>query len=255
MVVPFFIPNDTFRTYWIATYFFASLFIVLQAVILVDFAWMWSQAWVEEWEVSDNPVYKYLLIIFTTTFFVLVLVITALLYSFYTPHIQCSFNIFVVTINILLIVVMAVVSVLPQVQEANPRSGLFQAAILSLYITYLVASALASEPVNDSVSCGPAMSQLSSATLLSQISLYCGIAIAFIALGYQAFAAGSSLSILGGAGESDEDVMGAFTYSWFHFVFIIAAMYSKYFYFKSDCCCFDAHNVAMLHVLSMLQML
>ncbi len=40
-------------------------------------------------------------------------------------------------------------SIIPAVQEVNPKSGLAQSAMVAIYATYLVASAISSEPTSD----------------------------------------------------------------------------------------------------------
>lgn len=64
------------------------------------------------------------------------------LYVYY----DCALNNFFVTINLILCVFVSILSVLPQVQEKIPRSGLLQSSVVSLYAIYLTWSALSNNP-------------------------------------------------------------------------------------------------------------
>ena len=144
-------------------------------------------------------------------------------------------------------------SILPQVQEANAKSGLAQAAMVAIYSTYLIASALSSEPLDKDaeVHCNPVGKQEKTETT----SVFLGSLFTFLALVYStSFAAttftndGSSEPLLaashlnasveaGGLAPSslnDDEVQGPpddeqdgvqYNYSFFHFVFMIGAMY------------------------------
>lgn len=90
--------------------------------------------------------------------------------------------------NIALVLALSIGAILPKVQEANPRSGLLQAAILSAYITYVVGSALASEPNNDSFSC----SEPTGTDSFSQALFYIGFVGTFLSICISAFSVGSS---------------------------------------------------------------
>ncbi|KAI3629910.1 hypothetical protein MIR68_011345 [Amoeboaphelidium protococcarum] len=226
IVACFFIPADQLKTYWIATFVFAALFILLQAMMLVDFAWVWSGTWVGKYEDDSGNAAFYSALLVTTTFlfYAAVLAMTIVFYIFYGEA-GCSLNQFFISFNLILAIVMTVVGILPRVQEANPRSGIFQSAILSVYTTYLVGSAISSQPVNK-------CSSASSSSQLSNGVLITGVVLTFLSLGYAAFNAGTnSSSLFGGANgdnddepESEEDGT-TYNYSLFHFIFILAAMY------------------------------
>lgn len=56
-------------------------------------------------------------------------------------------------INMLVFLIISFVSVQPAVQECNPRAGLAQAAMVTVYCTYLTLSAVSMEP--DDMHCNP----------------------------------------------------------------------------------------------------
>lgn len=65
-----------------------------------------------------------------------------LLYVLY----DCALNKFFITINLVLCTIVSVLSILPQVQEKFPRSGLLQSSVVTLYAVYLTWSALSNNP-------------------------------------------------------------------------------------------------------------
>lgn len=195
-------------------------------MMLVDFAWVWSGTWVGKYEDDSGNAAFYSALLVTTTFifYAAVLAMTIVFYIFYGEA-GCSLNQFFISFNLILAIVMTVVGILPRVQEANPRSGIFQSAILSVYTTYLVGSAISSQPVNK-------CSSASSSSSLSNGVLITGVVLTFLSLGYAAFNAGTnSSSLFGGANGDNEDEPDSeedgttYNYSLFHFIFILAAMY------------------------------
>lgn len=64
---------------------------------------------------------------------------------------SCDLSKFIISINLILIVIMSGISITPAIQEHQPRSGLLQSSVVSLYIVYLTWSALA----NSAGDCNP----------------------------------------------------------------------------------------------------
>jgi serine incorporator 1/3 len=67
-----------------------------------------------------------------------------LLYIYYASKSSCSLNIFFITINLILCLIVSVVSVLPMVQNYHSTSGLLQSSFVTLYVVFLTWSAMAS---------------------------------------------------------------------------------------------------------------
>jgi len=51
-----------------------------------------------------------------------------------------------ISVNLILCILVSIVSILPKIQEAQPRSGLLQSSFITLYTMYLTWSAMANEP-------------------------------------------------------------------------------------------------------------
>lgn len=54
----------------------------------------------------------------------------------------CELSKFFISINLILVVIASGISILPAVQEHQPRSGLLQSSVVSLYVMYLTWSSL-----------------------------------------------------------------------------------------------------------------
>lgn len=59
---------------------------------------------------------------------------------------SCGLPKFFISINLILCFIVSIVSILPQVQESLPNSGLLQSAVVTLYTMYLTWSAVANNP-------------------------------------------------------------------------------------------------------------
>jgi len=145
-VLAFFIPGGTFGQVWMVVGMMgAFLFILIQLVLLVDFAHGWAESWVEKYEESESKSYYIGLFFFTIIFYIITIAAIVLFYVYYAAG-DCSLHKFFVSFNLILIVGMSVVAVLPKVQEHQPRSGLLQSSIISAYVVYLTWSAMSNNP-------------------------------------------------------------------------------------------------------------
>jgi len=129
------------------------LFILVQLILLVDFAHSWNESWVEKFEEGKSHFY-YWLLIFTGFFYVLAITIAILGYVYYASAAGCGLHIFFITFNLLLCVGATFISVLPSVQEHNPTSGILQASFVSVYVMYLTWSAMSN---NSNRACNPSL--------------------------------------------------------------------------------------------------
>lgn len=142
----FFIPGGTFGEVWMVFGMIGGfLFILIQLVLLVDFAHGWAESWVEKYEETEAKCYYIGLFFFTIVFYVITIVAIVLFYVYYAAG-DCSLHKFFVSTNLILIVGMSIIAVLPKVQEHQPRSGLLQSSIISAYVVYLTWSAMTNNP-------------------------------------------------------------------------------------------------------------
>lgn len=145
----FFIPHGSFGPTWM---YFGLLggfaFILVQLVLIVDFAHSWAEGWQGRFADSGNQNWFYALLTCTALLFLSTFGIVAFSFHFYTGiHAgDCRLHEFFISFNMILCVVLSVTSVLPIVQENLPNSGLLQASFVSVYIMYLTWSALTNQP-------------------------------------------------------------------------------------------------------------
>ncbi|CDZ97606.1 vacuolar transmembrane tms1p [Phaffia rhodozyma] len=201
----FLIPNEFFM-FW-GSYISpvgSSLFILLGLVLLIDFAHTWSETLLESYETTLQPRYQYFLVGSTLLMYILTIAITIVLFVFFGGS-GCGLNTFFISANVVLVLVITISSVLPAVQESNPKSGLAQASMLSIYSTYLVASAVAnhsgpnssdlSVPNDHHSTCNPITSNSSGARTTTVIM---GAIFTFAAVAYSTTRAATQTKVLAG---------------------------------------------------------
>ncbi|KAJ2830368.1 Membrane protein tms1 [Coemansia furcata] len=142
----FAIPNGFFEFYskYVAMAG-AAVFLLIQLVLLVDFAYNLAEGCIERWEDTEQPFWRNLLISGTVAVYCAYAGMTIIDYVFFAAD-GCGRNQFFITLNMLACIAVSAVAVHPRVQEANLKSGLAQAGMVSAYATYLVTSALAGSP-------------------------------------------------------------------------------------------------------------
>lgn len=67
-------------------------------------------------------------------------------YLFGLQESTCALNKFFISFNLILCVITSIISVLPTVQEHQPRSGLLQSSVVTLYVVYLTWSGISNSP-------------------------------------------------------------------------------------------------------------
>ncbi|XP_031567780.1 probable serine incorporator [Actinia tenebrosa] len=147
MVAAFFIPRGDFGQYWMYFGMIGGyLFIILQLILLIDFAYSWSESWVERYETTGNKRWYWGLVIVTSGMYIISVGAIVCYFYFYTTTDGCKNNKFFISFNLCLCLVVSVIAVIPKVQEAQPSSGLLQAGLITLYTMYLTWSAMSNEP-------------------------------------------------------------------------------------------------------------
>ncbi|BFF99690.1 serine incorporator 1 [Drosophila madeirensis] len=148
-----FIPDGSFGPAMMWVGLIGGLaFILVQLVIIVDFAHSLAESWIEGAENSRG--YYYALAGVTLLGYILSLTGITLLYIYFTTSTGCGINKFFISINLIFCLAISVISVLPAVQERLPHSGLLQSSLVTLYTVYLTWSAVANNPEK---ACNPGM--------------------------------------------------------------------------------------------------
>jgi len=181
VVISFIIPVQAFIGYsWVALVG-AVLFILVQLVLLVDLAHSLQESWVRNYEQTQECIWAFLLLGGSAIAYVAMIVGYVLMYVYFT---ECSLNTKLVTIAVVSVCCVTIISIIPKLQEKNPRSGLFQSAIVCGFSTYLIASAILAEP--ESLQC---KKWNTNGSILTTIM---GIGFSFVAVGYNVFSASAS---------------------------------------------------------------
>ncbi|NWT75664.1 SERC2 protein, partial [Prunella himalayana] len=140
----FYIPDGTFTSVWFYFGVVGSfLFILIQLVLLIDFAHSWSQRWLRNADEGSAKGWYAALCSVTFIFYAASIAAVVLLYVYYTKPEGCTEGKAFISINLILCLIVSVVSILPKIQ---PHSGLLQASLITLYTIYVTWAALANVP-------------------------------------------------------------------------------------------------------------
>lgn len=152
-------------------------------ILLVDFAHAWAEKCLEKIEMEeltgegDASFWKKLLIGGTLAMYIGSIILTILMYWFFTGS-GCSMNKTAISLNLVFSIIISAMSIHNTVQEYNPNAGLAQSSMVVFYCTYLVMSAVASEP--DDKFCNPLIRSRGTRTA----SVILGAFFTFIAVAY-----------------------------------------------------------------------
>lgn len=246
-VVPFFLPNDFVDAYtWIAR-LGSGLFLIVQMVILLDFAFFWNESWVAR----EHPGWIVGLLVSTVTLYSGSITLIVFLYKWFNPAgEECGRNVWIITTALLVCVAFTAISVSPIAKEGS----LLPSAVITAYCVYVCYSALASEPSD--YACNP-----HAAHHQAKPTMVASMVLTLLSVTYSALRAGSS-DFFGGVADGDADAASDFallsgaemrggdagdcgndsddegvtskvypsgpvsySYSFFHFIFALASMY------------------------------
>ena len=210
----FFIPPTFYTNYWIAVIVLSTLFIIIQVLELIDFCCVVAESWISKYDISSSDggfKYQFLLVSSSLFCYASVLLLASILFVYYA---NCQVNQAVLSLNLLAVLLITALSITPRIQEKNPKFGLLQASFISLYGTFLVASAIAA---SDEQSCSILALQSGGGSGLDVAMKYLGVAFTFLSLGYSAFSTGTTNI----SGDQEEKV----SFSFFHLIFVLASFY------------------------------
>lgn len=193
-VVPFFFPIGLVNAYsWFAR-FASPLFLGVQMLILLDMTQNWNDAWVDKGDEDER--YLYGLLAITGVCYAFCTTIAGLLYYWFAPSSHdCSFNITIITVAVILCLSLSLMSLHPAVEKGS----LFPSACISLYVMYLCYSSMASEPRD--YECNKYGQRLNAAT---GTTLAAGMGLTLLSVVYSAFRAGSNTSTFTGGSWQEE---------------------------------------------------
>ncbi|EAZ63129.1 predicted protein [Scheffersomyces stipitis CBS 6054] len=162
---------------------FSTIFLGIGLILLVDFAHAWAEKCLEKIELEeltgegDSSFWKKLLVGGTLTMYISSIILTVLMYWFFAGN-GCSMNKTAISLNMIFGLIISAMSINQTIQEYNPHAGLAQSSMVVFYCTYLVMSAVASEP--DDKFCNPLVRSRGTRTA----SVILGAFFTFIAVAY-----------------------------------------------------------------------
>ncbi|XP_046606691.1 probable serine incorporator isoform X2 [Neodiprion virginianus] len=143
----FFIPEGSFGITWMYFGMIGGfLFIIIQLILIVDFAHSWADAWVTNYHETESKGWYAALLGSTFLSYAGVITGVTLLFVYFTIPGGCELNKFFISFNLILCVIASAVSILPSVQDKLPNSGLLQSSVVSLYVIYLTWSGISNSP-------------------------------------------------------------------------------------------------------------
>lgn len=248
-ILPFFLPNAAIDAYgWVARVL-SGIFLVIQMLLLLDFAYAWSDSWVNT---EDN---RWLVALLVCTLGCFAGAFTVIGFSFKWFHPasagDCSLNVFLITLTLILGLAYSALALHPSVTHGS----LLCSAVIFFYCSYLTFSAMSSEPqgyeCNGRSSAQAAAGQAATATgmavtLLSVVYSAVRTGSSDVLLGrdsaaqdaYKELSEGDGASAAGGSEGEDEEEEGAvrrrnravkpvsYSYTFFHLVFALASCYT-----------------------------
>jgi hypothetical protein len=178
---------------WVAR-FASGGFLVVQMIILLDFAYVWN----EQWASKDTPAWLAALLTATAGCYAGAFTLLGLAFHWFHPAGagDCSLNVFLLTLTLLLGLGYSAGALHPAVQHGS----LLCSGVIFLYNAYLTVSALSSEPA--SYTCNGRPSGLG--TSAGQAGAAMGMVLALVSVAYSAARAGSSGTFLFSDGDSSD---------------------------------------------------
>ncbi|MES1913029.1 MAG: hypothetical protein MHM6MM_005262 [Cercozoa sp. M6MM] len=230
-----FVPAKMLNKFGTAAIVFGVVWILVQTLLLVAITHDIAESWLDKWQ-DGNTRYRNLVILCSLVFLGFCVGSSAWLLSNRTSGTGCRKNTVFVVVNLCLSLLNLLLSVSPVVQTHNSRSGLLQSTMIAAYTTYLVLSAIASEPVNDEMQCRESDDN----SALAQVARWVGVLFTMLAITRAIFATTGKITRSGEDDAStqrmedglvvvevdDEKDHVEYSYSFFHFVFVCAAFYT-----------------------------
>lgn len=226
----------TFFSFYLPRWFVAGLyypalimgvvFLLIQAVLLVDLAYNWAEYMVDKVE-EGNEGFKVILVGSTLIFNVIVLGGTGLLFWYFERTLDRTLLI----LSFLLFFIITLCSILPQVQDANPSAGIFQSSLLGLYSIFVLVGAFVQDPDIPKSPSGFAVNYPSLDRIVSIASFF----YAYVSVSYAAFNTGSNMHRMvpdspskatAPLRDDGDDDSGEYDYAMFHISFVLAAFYT-----------------------------
>lgn len=183
----FFMEQDVFEGYAELARFVSVLFILAQVILLIDFAYAWNENWVSH----ETKFYYTLIVIVAVASYIGAIVWWSLLFVYYTSDAACHTNKTFIALTIIFCVAFTAISI----SEWCKHGAILPSAVVTLYCTYVLYSALSSDPSE----CNSLRPQRNSP------AQWIGLVIAVFAIAYAGYNVSNNSKRLFGGGNSSEN--------------------------------------------------
>eukprot|EP00002_Diphylleia_rotans_P004301 TRINITY_DN1311_c0_g1_i4.p1 TRINITY_DN1311_c0_g1~~TRINITY_DN1311_c0_g1_i4.p1 ORF type:complete len:385 (+),score=90.00 TRINITY_DN1311_c0_g1_i4:52-1206(+) len=200
----FFMKNKTFVVYATFAQILSFFFILLQIVLLIDFAYSWNERWVS----YDEKKWYLAILAISAMLFAASFVIIGYLFEWYTTTATCDLNKLFLSITIIGIIITTAASVVAE------HGALLPSAVVALHTTIFCWDALSSSPEDD---CPHAQ------TTGENIQFAIGLAFTFASLTFGVFNVARSHEKFSFKGNQDDSTTNPAIY--FMIVLCLAAAY------------------------------
>uniref|UniRef100_A0A6B2L564 Uncharacterized protein n=1 Tax=Arcella intermedia TaxID=1963864 RepID=A0A6B2L564_9EUKA len=174
LVLVYFIPGGFFEIYPYISITGGSIFLFIQAVLIVDFGYTWHEAWAAPY----GSKWSYLLITTTSVFYSLsACIVASLFYFFFYPTPKCAQSAGVIVETVLGVVLFSIISALEKIE----RGSLFISSVLSFDCLLLIFGALTETDICNKLEADDTFQKLIVFTLGSFFSV---IAVSYSSLYY-----------------------------------------------------------------------
>ncbi|XP_071722756.1 uncharacterized protein [Rutidosis leptorrhynchoides] len=234
VLLMFFMPNTVISVYSYASKFGAGVFLLVQVLLLLDFVHAWNDAWVAK----DEQKWYIALLVISIVCYIAAFVLSGIMFIWFNPsgH-DCGLNIFFIVMTMILALAFGIIALHPTI-----NGSLLPASVVAVYCSYVLYTALSSEP--HGYKCNGLHSK---SNAVSTSTLFLGMLTTILSVLYSAFRAGSSTTFLspgspksagskpllekedveeGKDKKDDEPRPVSYSYSFFHLIFALASMYA-----------------------------
>ena len=114
----------------------AFCFILVQLILLVDFAHSWNETWVNNMEESGNKIWFFALASFTCIMYATSIAGIVCMFVYFTQssiH-SCPIEKFIISFQLVLSVLTSILAISPTVQERQPKSGMYFTFLFAFFM-------------------------------------------------------------------------------------------------------------------------
>jgi len=216
LVCMFYVPSNVFDIFAYISLVCGILFLIVEGVIMLDLSCRLAEFCQEKYDKTSSNEWMAAMILIASLIFLLVTVSSVVCFAYFQGILLVPS-----VVNLVLVFICVVSSISPCVRESNNRSGLMQAAFISLFTTYISLSAIGSWPAEDIGAEDPDAPPTPGKEELFQALFWLGMIGTFILLGVVAM---STRSGEWSTPETEEDST-SYSYSMFHLIFMLAACF------------------------------